>query len=255
MTPWVGRLLFLNVAMFVLTLAMPGLGDLFVLVPALLPVRPWTIITYMFLHGGLGHIFFNMLALFFFGPRLETRLGSRRFLALYLIAGVTGGLLAFTSPMTGVVGASGAVYGVMLGFAHYWPTQVVHIWGVLPVEIRWLVLFVTAISLVSGFGGRGDGIAHFTHLGGFLGAWVYLRVLDRTTGARRFQERASSTPRRGLETSGTALARWSRIRREELHEVNRDEFDRIMAKIEQHGVGDLTPGEREFLERFSQRAG
>jgi hypothetical protein len=132
--------------------------------------------------------------------------------------------------------------------------QVVHIWGVLPVEIRWLVVFATAISLVSGFGGSGDGIAHFAHLGGFLGAWIYLRVLERTTGARKFQERASPVARRSLETSGNAMARWSRIRREELHEVNRDELDRIMAKIEREGVGQLTPGEREFLERFSQRA-
>jgi membrane associated rhomboid family serine protease len=254
MTPWVGRLLFLNIAMFVLTLAMPGVGDVFMLIPMLLPVRPWTIVTYMFLHGSFGHIFFNMLALWFFGPRLEARLGSRRFLWLYLIAGITGGLLSFTSPMTPVIGASGATYGVMLGFAHFWPRQVVHIWGVLPVEIRWLVVFVTAISLVSGFGGSGDGIAHFAHMGGFLGAWVYLRVLERTTGARKFQERAALLPRRGLETAGNAIARWSRIRREELHEVNRDEFDRIMAKIEKDGVGQLTAGEREFLERFSQRA-
>jgi len=254
MTPWVGRLLFLNIAMYVLTLAIPGLGDLFMLVPALLPGRPWTIVTYMFLHGSFGHIFFNMLALFFFGPRLEARLGSRRFLGLYLIAGISGGLLSFTSPMTPVIGASGATYGVMLGFAHFWPRQVVHIWGVLPVEIRWLVVFATVISLVSGFGGSGDGIAHFAHLGGFLGAWIYLRVLERTTGARKFQERASPVARRSLETSGNAMARWSRIRREELHEVNRDELDRIMAKIERDGVGQLTPGEREFLERFSQRA-
>jgi membrane associated rhomboid family serine protease len=252
MTPWVARLLFLNVVMYVLILVMPGLGDALIFVPALLLSRPWTIVTYMFLHAGIGHIFFNMLALFFFGPRLEARLGSLRFLGLYLASGVMGGLLSFTSPMIGVIGASGAVYGVMFGFAHYWPREVVHIWGVLPVEVRWMVVGLTVLSLVSGFGGAGDGIAHFAHLGGFLGAWVYLKVLDRTSGVRRFQSRAvASAP--SLATTSSAVARWSHIQREGLHPVNLEELDRVMAKLQREGVVRLTDGEKEFLERFSQR--
>ena len=90
MTPWVARLLFLNVVMYVLILVVPGLGDALMFVPALILSRPWTIVTYMFLHGSPGHIFFNMLALYFFGPRLEARIGSRRFLGLYLASGVMG---------------------------------------------------------------------------------------------------------------------------------------------------------------------
>lgn len=256
MTPWVARLLFLNVVMYVLTLAVPGLGDALVFVPAFLPSRPWTLLTYMFLHGSFGHIFFNMLALYFFGPRLEARIGSRRFLGLYLASGMMGGLLSFTSPMAGVIGASGAVYGVMFGFAHYWPRDVVHIWGVLPVEVRWLVVGMTVLSLVSGFGGAGDGIAHFAHLGGFLGAWIYLRVLDRTTGARRFRAQAVPTAGRPtLEPPSSTVARWSKIDREGLHPVNLEELDRVLAKIRQEGIGRLTDGEKEFLERFSQRTG
>jgi membrane associated rhomboid family serine protease len=253
MTPWVARLLFLNVVMYVLTLAVPGLGDALVFVPVFLLSRPWTLLTYMFLHGSLGHIFFNMLALYFFGPRIEARLGSRRFLGLYLASGVMGGLLSFTSPMTGVIGASGAVYGVMFGFARYWPRDVVHIWGVLPVEVRWLVVGMTVLSLVSGFGGAGDGIAHFAHLGGFLGAWIYLKVLDRTSGARRFQSRAVSTAPAVVATTSGAVARWSRIQREGLHPVNLEELDRVMAKLQREGLSRLTDGEKEFLERFSQR--
>jgi membrane associated rhomboid family serine protease len=252
MTPWVARLLFLNAVMYLLTLAVPGLGDALMFVPALILSRPWTIVTYMFLHGSLGHIFFNMLALFFFGPRLEARLGSRRFIGLYLASGVMGALASFTNPMIGVIGASGAVYGVMFGFAHYWPREVVHIWGVLPVEVRWLVVGMTVLSLVSGFGGAGDGIAHFAHLGGFLGAWIYLKVLDRTSGARRFQARAvASTP--SLATTSSAVARWSHIQREGLHPVNLEELDRVMAKLQREGVARLTDTEKEFLERFSKR--
>ncbi len=251
MTPWVARLIFLNVLMYGLVIVLPGLGDALMFVPALFLSRPWTIVTYMFLHGGLGHIFFNMLVLFFFGPRLEARMGSRQFLGLYLTSGIVGGLLSFTSPMIGVIGASGAVYGVMLAFASYWPREVVHIWGVLPIEVRWLVLGMTVLSLVSGFGGAGDGIAHFAHLGGFLGAWIYLKVMDRTSGARRFQSKAvASAP---AVSSSAAVARWSRINRDGLHPVNIEEIDRILAKLQQEGVARLTDGERETLDRFSQR--
>jgi len=251
MTPWVARLLFLNVLMFGLTIVVRGLGDALMFVPVLLLSRPWTIVTYMFLHGSFWHLFFNMFALFFFGPRLEARLGSRRFLGLYFAAGIMGGLLSFTSPQIGVIGASGAVYGVMFAFAYYWPREVVHIWGVLPVEVRWLVVALTVMSLVSGFGGSGDGIAHFAHLGGFLGAWIYLKVMERTSGARRFQARAAPTA--PSISSASAVARWSHINREGMHPVNLEELDRVMAKLQQEGVGRLTDGEKEFLERFSQR--
>ncbi len=158
MTPWVARLLFLNVLMFGLTIVVPGLGDALMFVPALFLSRPWTIVTYMFLHGGFGHIFFNMFALFFFGPRLEARMGSRRFLGLYLASGVMGGLLSFTSPAIGVIGASGAVYGVMFAFAYFWPREVVHIWGVLPIEVRWLVVGLTVV--VGGLRVRRSGRRH-----------------------------------------------------------------------------------------------
>ncbi|HQR16960.1 MAG TPA: rhomboid family intramembrane serine protease, partial [Gemmatimonadales bacterium] len=119
--------------------------------------------------------------------------------------------------------------------------------------VRWMVVGLTAISLVSGFGGAGDGIAHFAHLGGFLGAWVYLRVLDQTTGAKRFRAHAVAAARPTLEAPSSAVARWSKIDRTNLHPVNLEELDRVLAKLQQEGIGRLTDGEREFLERFSQR--
>lgn len=252
MTPWVARLIFANVVMYVLTLAVPGLGDALMFVPALILSRPWTIVTYMFLHGGLGHIFFNMLVLYFLGPRVEARLGSRRFIALYLASGVMGGVLSFTSPTIGVIGASGAVYGVMFGYAYFWPRDVLHIWGVLPVESRWLVVGLTVLSLLSGYGGASDGIAHFAHLGGFLGAWIYLKVAERTSPARHFKARAVATGP-SLAATPTALSRWSNIPREGMHPVNLEELDRVLDKLKAEGIGRLTDSEKEFLERFSQR--
>jgi Rhomboid family len=138
MTPWVTRLLIANVALFALQSFLPPLlVEYLVFVPVYVFSRPWTIITYMFLHGGLSHILFNMLGLFFFGSRVESRLGERRFISLYLISGVFGALasLVFT-PRAAVIGASAGVFGVMLAFAWFWPREKIYIWGVIPVEAR-----------------------------------------------------------------------------------------------------------------------
>lgn len=251
MQTWTLRLIALNVIAFLLMMTLPGFADALVLVPGLAPVRPWTLVTYMFLHGSFGHLFFNMLSLFFFGPRLEARLGGSRFLTLYLISGLAGALLSFMTPSAAIVGASGATFGVLYGFAHYWPRDRIFIWGVFPIEARWLVGIMTVLALFGTRGFGSPGIAHFAHLGGFLGGFLYLRWLDRSSSARRFQTAASRIE--PLLDERRALERWSRIRGEDLHEVNRAELDRLRHKIETAGVGSLTSGDREFLDRFSAR--
>ena len=254
MTPWVTRLLLANAAMYLVTLGVGGLNALsfLVLVPAYIPLRPWTVITYMFLHAGLGHIFFNMLALFFFGPRLEERLGGSRFLRLYLISGLGGALLSLITPFSAIVGASGAVFGVLYGFAHYWPRERIYIWGVLPVEARVLVTVVAVVSLYFGFRG-GGGVAHFAHLGGFLGGYLYLKLSERLSPAARFKAKAQVPGARRGAGGRSDLDRWKRIQRDGLHPLNREELNRILDKISAKGVDSLTAAERAFLERFSAR--
>lgn len=247
MTPWVTRIIIANVVMFVVTLAAPEVTGVLSFIPVLLGSRPWTLVTYMFLHAGIGHLFFNMLALYFFGPRLELEVGSRHFLWLYFVSGIVGGLLSFVfTPYTQIVGASGAVFGVLLGFARYWPRERIYIWGVLPIEARWLVVIMTGLALFGGFGIGMSGIAHFAHLGGFLGGYLYMKFMERETGAKKLWEDASARM-----SSKKDLVRWSRIERERMHEVNRAEYDRVMEKIKTEGVGSLTPDERAFLDRFS----
>jgi membrane associated rhomboid family serine protease len=254
MTPWVLRLIVANVAVFLLSMTVTGLMDSLVLVPALILQRPWSAITYMFLHGGLGHLFFNMLSLFFFGSRVEQRLGERQFLILYFASGIAGALLsAVFSPWSAIVGASGAVFGVMLAFAWFWPHDQILIWGIIPIEARWMVALMTALALFGGFTGTQGGIAHFAHLGGFLGGWICLKAFGARHGLR--PSRPRSAPVMARESVESAMARWGRIRRDTLHEVNRSELDRILDKISASGVQSLTPGEREFLERFSAREG
>jgi membrane associated rhomboid family serine protease len=252
---WAIRLIIVNVIVFLLMPAMPAsLLNHLVLIPSESWREPWTLVTYMFLHGGLGHVFFNMLSLFFFGPRLESRLGGGGFLGLYFTSGIMGALLSLVlAPHAAVIGASGAVFGVMFGYAWFWPRDRILIWGIIPIEARFLVLLMTAISLYSGFTpGAGGNIAHFAHLGGFVGGFLFLKVMERRSPAARFRNKARPIGPR-LETLSSAMERWKTIRRDHLHEVNREELDRILDKISSSGIASLTPGEREFLDRFSTR--
>jgi membrane associated rhomboid family serine protease len=252
MTPWVKRLLIANVGVYLLQMAYPELTSLLAFSASRLLVAPWTPITYMFVHGGVGHIFFNMLVLYFFGPRVEARLGSGRFIALYLVSGLTGALLSSYNPMVPIIGASGAVYGVELAFARYWPRDKIYVYGVLPIEARWLVVIMTVISF---FGIGGAGIAHLAHLGGFLGAAIFLYVIEHTRARARVARPAPvrSPVRQPPPPRGDDMRRWSTIPRGELHEINRQEVDRLLDKISLKGIDSLTPAERAALDRFSKQ--
>ena len=251
MTLWVRRLLFANVAVFLLVRALPGeIVNQLVLVPALVPLRPWTVITYQFLHAGFWHLLMNMIGLFFFGPRLEARIGSRHFLLLYLVSGVGGAVLSILTPGAFIVGASGAVFGVLLGFARYWPRERIYIYAVIPVEARVLVVFLAALSLWSGIGGGGN-IAHFAHLGGFVGGWIYLKVMERRSPARRFRRKVEEA---GLaKPSAHDLVRWEGVNRVGLHPINREEYDRVLGKARREGTPSLTAQERALMERLAGR--
>ena len=251
MTPWVKRLLLANVVMYLVTRVAPGLVQGLALVPAFIPYQPWTLVTYMFLHGGFGHIFFNMLMLFFFGPRLEERLGSRTFIWFYLACGVGGALLSFMTPFSAIVGASGAIYGVVIGFARYWPREDIYIWGILPIQARMLAIFMVALSLFAGFTGAQDGIAHFAHLGGLLAGWVFLKSWEKRR-RQRVVRRPSARPRMSGIRDTDAIQSWEAIQRESLHEINREEVDYLLTKVKKMGVGSLTAEQRAFLDRMAK---
>lgn len=259
MTRVVGRLLLINLLVYFVTRGNLEWFSALSLVPAHVLTRPWTLVTYQFLHdpGGFSHIFFNMIGLFFFGPKLEARLGSRTFLALYLTAGLVGAVvhIAWTvvSMSAGglyvpMVGASAAVFGVLFAYARFWPNDRVLIWFVIPVRVRVLVIAFTVISLWSGLGGVGGGVAHFAHLGGFLGGWLYLRVRTARSPAAKFRKQAESPGVRMGERELTL--RWRRIDPAVLHPVNRAEYDRISEKLKSVGWTALTDRERTFVERF-----
>ncbi len=143
---------------------------------------------------------------------------------------------------------------MLYGFAHYWPHERIFIWGVLPVPARVMVIGLAALSIYSGLSGAGGGIAHFAHLGGFAGGWGYLKLRERRSQSFRRKATPGADPSAIDRLSGRAARdekRWSEIRTESLHEINRHEVERIRRKIEDEGASSLTPDERAFMNRMA----
>ncbi|MGD2070339.1 MAG: rhomboid family intramembrane serine protease [Gemmatimonadota bacterium] len=270
LTPWVKRLLIANVVMFFATQVLdPRLVNDLVFYPMRpypaegvyrpdLFFKPWTVVTYMFLHAGLGHIFFNMIGLFFFGPRLEQRLGGKDFLWLYFLSGLGGAVFSFFFARSNpIVGASGAVYGVLLGFALFWPRERIYIWGILPVEAWLLATILVGASLWSGLTGSRSGVAHFAHIGGLAFGYGFIKWREWRRGSARrdFQRKLSQSPSGGLTGDRSAMKRWEKIDVEGLHELNREEVRDLMEKARKGGARSLTAEQRRFLDRMAAASG
>jgi membrane associated rhomboid family serine protease len=187
-TPAVKILIGINVVAFLLQLVAPQLTELFGLRPqdVLESLTVWQPLTYMFLHGGIGHILFNMLSLWMFGVELERMWGTTFFTRYYLVCGIGAALTTIVFgfmpgaigeriyyPLT--IGASGAIYGVLLAYAMYFPDRRILFYFLFPIPAKYFVMIIGAISLLSAVGSSGTGVAHFTHLGGLLVGWLYLR--------------------------------------------------------------------------------
>ena len=142
----------------------------------------WQPFTYMFVHGDFWHLFFNMLGLFFFGTSVERAIGSREFLLMYLVVGVLGGVTSLLVYFfTGIwliflIGASGAIYGILFAYAVIFPKNKIYIWGIIPVPSPILVIAYAVIELLNQFTGTRSGVAHMTHLAGFAFAFLYFVI-------------------------------------------------------------------------------
>ncbi|MDE0222928.1 MAG: rhomboid family intramembrane serine protease [Spirochaetaceae bacterium] len=168
--------------MYLVLLAVPSSLGAAVLRPLMVAREGavWQLVTYLFLHGGPLHLLFNMLMLFLFGSPVEREIGSSEFLTLYLTCGVLAGVfstilaVASAAPVA-IVGASGAVYGIMLAYAVLNPYQVVTFWFI-PMRATTMVLILGGLALVFQITGQRTHVAHLTHLGGLLAGFLYLRV-------------------------------------------------------------------------------
>ncbi len=177
-------LILINAAVFLLEKLFPSLAYYFSLnvVNCLGNKMFWQPFTYMFVHGGFQHIFFNMIGLLCFGLSVERAIGTKEFVLMYLLIGLFGGIFSlivyFALGMYGIflMGASGAIYGMLLAYAVIFPRNRIFIWGIIPVPAPILVLAYAAIEFFSQFLGSRDGVAHSVHLAGFAFAWLYFVV-------------------------------------------------------------------------------
>lgn len=147
--------------------------------------RPYQVFTHMFTHADFGHILFNMFSLWMFGRVLESVWGAKKFLTFYLICGV-GAAIAhlavqyFTGDEHFAVGASGAVMGVMVGFAYLFPNTELMLYFAIPVKAKWLILALIAFDLFAGLGRTSTGIAHWAHLGGAATGFILVYIWNKT---------------------------------------------------------------------------
>jgi membrane associated rhomboid family serine protease len=181
LTPVVKFLLIANTAVFLLQLFLPSeVLYLFGLVPYRVwhDLYFWQLFTYQFLHGGLFHLLFNMLAVWMFGCDLERRWGSHFFLRYYFVSVVGGGILnALLVPGQNApsIGASAGVYGILLAYGLIYPNRIVYFYFLFPIKMKHFVWIIGAITLYSSLAATQNGIAHLAHLGGMLFGYLYLR--------------------------------------------------------------------------------
>ncbi|MGE0813671.1 MAG: rhomboid family intramembrane serine protease [Vicinamibacterales bacterium] len=188
LTQAIKTLIALNVGAFVLSLIVPALVERLGLTPreVVTGFALWQPVTYMFLHGGIGHLLFNMLALWMFGTELERTWGTRFFLRYYFVTGIGAAVVTILwailpLPLAGalyrsvVIGASGSIYGLLLAYGMYYPHRTVFLY-IFPVPARIAVMILGAIAFLSSMGASGDGVAHVAHLGGLLVGYLYLKM-------------------------------------------------------------------------------
>jgi membrane associated rhomboid family serine protease len=262
LTPVVKRLLIANVVVFFVTVVVgePLMFGWFAFQPGELIFRPWGPFTYMFLHGDFMHLAVNMLVLFFFGPPLEARWGEREFFRFYVVSGLGGVALSLIFQPVTIVGASAAMYGLMLAFAMNWPTAPIYVWGIFPVQARYLVGFLGVVALLSATtSAQGSSVAHFAHLGGLLAAFLSLKADWRPAAGVDRVQRAANPRRRRLaivprdENDDEQPGAQAGGKRPREDAALYDKVDAVLDKISAHGMASLTAEELSLLDEVSRR--
>jgi len=180
MTDVVKNLLIINIIVFFAVkfmIPIPGIERYFKLFrPFTLGFEPVQLITHMFMHGNFEHLLFNMFGLYMFGPYVESSLGPKRFLILYLVAGFAASLLHILISPNPILGASGAIFGVTTAFATMFPNvQLMLLFPPIPVKAKYMAMIFIGLDLFSGFSGFQPGIAHFAHVGGAICGFLMIQ--------------------------------------------------------------------------------
>jgi len=261
LTPTVKSLLAINISVFLLqsVLSLGGAGAWFDTTFGLMPAKVfgqfhiWQPVTYMFLHVTFLHILFNMFVLWMFGSELEQLWGRREFLRYYLITGVGAGLtymllmplIDANTRYNVLMGASGAVYGLLAAFALIYPDRRIMLYFLVPIPVRIFVIGLVLIETLSMW--RTDNIGHLAHLGGMAVGYIYLRG-----GRRRLDDLLRSRRKRKAASKFRVVDEEPKSRPGNGAGGGSGEVDRILEKISREGLDSLTDAERETLRRASR---
>ena len=189
----------------------------------------WQFITYMFLHGNIWHLFFNMFALFIFGNELQKLWGEKKFLTYYFLTGIGAGLCAYVLTDVPTIGASGAIYGLLLAYGITFPNRWLLFLFFLPIKAKYMVIIFGAIELLSSIQGYSDGIAHIAHLGGMAFGALYLWINSRI---RKYR----NPPYKTIDVDFTVIP-----------PKNDNNVDELLDKILKYGIDSLTTAEKKQL--------
>jgi len=229
---------------------------------------PWQVITYQFLHANFTHIFFNMFMLWMFGMELENIWGSGKFLVFYLLAGIGGAVLQLVvGSGAPTIGASGAVFGVMVAFAMMFPDRLIYIYFLIPVKAKYLIAFLVVFEFLSV--GSADVIAHVVHIGGAITGFIFLladkrynfdfeRLYRKLKWSNIFKRNTTKfqKTKRGFGFSDNEVqdAEFYEINsRKDKEEINQEVIDRILEKISESGYQNLTDEEKRILFEASKK--
>ena len=266
-TRWVGRLMAANVIIALLlatvfTSAKVTGALRFTPSPDSVVNQPWTLLTYMFVHGGLLHLALNLLVLYFFGSSVEQRMGGKGFLFYYLYCGLGAAIfsLGLSALLPGNVqpflGSSGAVLGIALAFAMFWPEAEVMIFPV-PIRARTLVIIMAGVSAFAGlvlWNSRWGQVAHLAHLGGMLSGYLFFRIQALSQRAPVQHQREAERVVMVQSSTGEAEHQLPSPRQPSrpAGDPKAVELDRVLDKINDRGLSSLTPEERRFLDDFAR---
>lgn len=243
--PFIKLMLIVNGVMFFAQYLSPSLTSAMGLTPARFfsefPNLIYQPFTYMFLHGGFGHIFFNMFVLWMFGTEIEGSFGSRRFGKFYILAGLSGAILTLiinSAQLSPMIGASAAIYGVLVAYWILFPNRQLYIYFLFPVKVKYAIPGM----MLLGFLFSGAHVAHWAHLGGAIFGLAYLKLdLRRARLGSKIKDYKYQRQSAKLEKN--------RVKAEEIMK----RVDEILDKINQVGIDNISKADRKFLEDASSQ--
>lgn len=251
--PAIKNLIFANGIIYLMTVLNGGVGSFLISNFALIPsdiiynFKIWQLVTYMFLHDpfGIWHILFNMIFLWMFGADLEREWGTKEFLKYYFITGVGAGLINLILSPAITIGASGAIYGVMLAYALRYPDNMIYVYFLFPVKIKYFMGFLILVQFFSTFSPYSDGVAHAAHLGGIIVGYVYLKYwhlfFKVKNSVKNIFGSKSDKPNMKFTQGG-----------QDKTEYYRRTIDELLDKINRVGYLNLTDEEKKLLEEGSK---